>query len=147
MDQLYPCFHKTYLTNCKIFKTANPAKYSEERWVSEAKLLLVMSFEYYTVAPSPSVDINTTPSPLVQYLCGFIFFLTALITFIGTVFWKPTYSYKKALGLTSQSMLAMPLVNCIPSPLPTVLLAYLHLCMYMLQVRIKFRLKVFFNFF
>lgn len=134
MDQLYPRIHKPYLTNCKIFKTANPAKQSEERWVSEAKLLLVMSFEYYTVALSPSVYINTTPPPLVQYLCGLILFLQLLFLLsLLQYFGSPlTPIIKKALGLISQStgMLTMPLANFIPSPLPTDSLAYLYTHMY-----------------
>ena len=78
-----------------------------------------------TVAPSPSVDINTT-LPLWLHT-----FLAALVsTLIGTVFLKPTHSYKKALGLISQSMLTMSLVNFIPSPLPTVSLAYIYAHMY-----------------
>ena len=70
------------------------------------------------------------PTPLGSIPLWLHTFLTALITFIGRVFWKPAHSYKKALGLISQSMLTMPLANFIPSPLPTVSLACLHAHMY-----------------
>lgn len=134
MDQLYPCIHKPYLTNCKIFKTANPAKYSEERWVSEAKLLLVMSFEYCCTLPLCRHKYN--PIILGSVPLWLHTFLAALVsTFIGTVFLKPTHSYKKALGPISQSMLTMPLANFIPSPLPTVSLAYIYAHMYYTSLR------------